>query len=86
MEDFCGHSALLSSMARDWVTLAIASGLCAGLNGFFAKLTTTELTTSIASSIAHFLTLPDDSKGVEYIVRAGFFGLNLVFNGISAWM
>ncbi|KUL85068.1 hypothetical protein ZTR_08278 [Talaromyces verruculosus] len=63
-----------------WVTLAIASGAFAALNGLFAKLTTTEATGSAASSIAHVLNLPEGM--VEVIVRAICFGLNLLSNFI----
>ncbi|OKL61164.1 hypothetical protein UA08_03542 [Talaromyces atroroseus] len=63
-----------------WVTLAIASGAFAALNGLFAKLTTTEATGSAAIKIAHALHLPDGM--VEAIVRAICFGLNLLSNFI----
>ncbi|RPA78589.1 hypothetical protein BJ508DRAFT_416463 [Ascobolus immersus RN42] len=65
-----------------WLHLAIFSGICASLNGLFAKLVTTTLTTSLSSSIATLFGLPADSKVIEYGVRGGFFALNLVFNGI----
>ncbi|KAL6710394.1 hypothetical protein ACN47E_009340 [Coniothyrium glycines] len=58
-----------------WLIVAVASGVCAAFNGVFAKLTTTELTTSIAAVFG-------TSKLIEYVVRALFFGLNLVFNAI----
>ncbi|KAI5795555.1 hypothetical protein EDC01DRAFT_614858 [Geopyxis carbonaria] len=70
--------ALLSS----WIQLAILSGVCAATNGLFAKLTTTTLTTSIAASLATLFGLPGDSKFIEYLVRGGFFALNLIFNGV----
>ncbi|KAJ9399560.1 hypothetical protein DTO282F9_3434 [Paecilomyces variotii] len=69
----------LSSQPK-WLVLAIASGTFAALNGLFAKLTTTELTTSISLSISHFLHLPDEF--VEIVVRAICFALNLVSNFI----
>lgn len=56
-------------MASSWIYLAIGSGLAAGLNGLFAKLVTTTLTTSFASAIARVFSLPEDEKVVEYIVR-----------------
>ncbi|CAN8102369.1 unnamed protein product [Discula destructiva] len=65
-----------------WVVLAIASGACAAFNGVFAKLTTTDLTTSFAQGIARFLHLSSIENAIEYIVRAMFFGLNLIFNGV----
>ncbi|KAJ9298436.1 hypothetical protein DTO271G3_3403 [Paecilomyces variotii] len=69
----------LSSQPK-WLVLAIASGTFAALNGLFAKLTTTELTTSISLSISHFFHLPDEF--VEIVVRAICFALNLISNFI----
>lgn len=48
---------------------AIASGACAALNGVFAKLVTTKLTTSWAHTISHFFDLKNESAVVEYAVR-----------------
>ncbi|OLN87970.1 Transmembrane protein 42 [Colletotrichum chlorophyti] len=67
---------------NQWIVLAIASGACAAFNGVFAKLTTTELTTTISQAIAKFLHLDNIEGGFEFVMRAVFFGLNLVFNGI----
>ncbi|TDZ25822.1 Transmembrane protein 42 [Colletotrichum sidae] len=67
---------------NQWVVLAIASGACAAFNGVFAKLTTTELTTTISQAISDFLGLSNIEGAFEYVMRAIFFGLNLVFNGI----
>ncbi|KAF3483067.1 uncharacterized protein GIQ15_02391 [Arthroderma uncinatum] len=80
------HKDATMSQQSKWLTLALASGAFAAMNGLFAKLTTTELTTSISRAISH----PFSSSGatttvdvvVEYIVRAGFFGLNLLSNFI----
>ncbi|KAJ0115349.1 hypothetical protein J7T55_012627 [Diaporthe amygdali] len=70
------------AQSNHWIVLAIASGACAAFNGVFAKLTTGEATTSFAQGIAGFLHL-DSVEGIfEYIVRAVFFGLNLLFNGV----
>ncbi|KAK2613840.1 hypothetical protein N8I77_000719 [Diaporthe amygdali] len=70
------------AQSNHWIVLAIASGACAAFNGVFAKLTTGEATTSFAQEIAGFLHL-DSVEGIfEYIVRAVFFGLNLLFNGV----
>ncbi|KAL7267875.1 hypothetical protein RUND412_009522 [Rhizina undulata] len=68
---------------KNWLYLSIGSGLAAGLNGLFAKLVTTTLTTSLASSISEKLGLDDEGKEwvVEYGVRGIFFLLNLLFNG-----
>ncbi|KAF2744302.1 hypothetical protein M011DRAFT_408889 [Sporormia fimetaria CBS 119925] len=65
-----------------WLLLAIASGACAAFNGVFAKLTTTELTTSWASAISSLLSLNPSNRVVEISIRALFFGLNLLFNAI----
>ncbi|TVY35043.1 Transmembrane protein, partial [Lachnellula subtilissima] len=70
------------SRKSQWIALAIMSGACAAFNGVFAKLTTTELTTSFATSIANLLGLGDGEKVVEVVVRGLFFLLNLLFNAI----
>ncbi|KAG4030617.1 hypothetical protein MFRU_011g00750 [Monilinia fructicola] len=70
------------SRKSQWILLAVASGACAAFNGVFAKLTTTQLTTSFAEHVAGFFGLGDGEKVVEYGVRGIFFLLNLVFNGI----
>ncbi|TVY12987.1 hypothetical protein LARI1_G008366, partial [Lachnellula arida] len=70
------------SRKSQWIALAVLSGACAAFNGVFAKLTTTELTTSFATSIANLLGLGDGEKVVEVIVRGLFFLLNLLFNAI----
>ncbi|KAK6852424.1 hypothetical protein PG995_010975 [Apiospora arundinis] len=67
---------------NQWIVLAIASGACAAFNGVFAKLTTNNLTTNIAEAVSGLLGLSDMEQPIEYIVRASFFGLNLVFNGV----
>ncbi|EON61019.1 hypothetical protein W97_00229 [Coniosporium apollinis CBS 100218] len=65
-----------------WLALAIASGACASFNGVFAKLTTTELTTTWASALSTFLSLSPTNKPIEYLFRGFFFALNLLFNAI----
>ncbi|TAQ87541.1 hypothetical protein B7494_g4120 [Chlorociboria aeruginascens] len=70
------------SRKTQWIVLAVASGGCAAFNGVFAKLTTTELTTTWGTAIANLLGLGEGEKIVEYIIRALFFALNLIFNGI----
>ncbi|CZS88631.1 uncharacterized protein RAG0_00313 [Rhynchosporium agropyri] len=65
-----------------WIVLALTSGGCAAFNGVFAKLTTTELTTTFSKSIANTISLGSVEGGVEVVVRATFFALNLIFNGI----
>ncbi|KAG6286016.1 hypothetical protein E4U09_006935 [Claviceps aff. purpurea] len=65
-----------------WVLYAMASGACAAFNGVFAKLTTTSLTSTLSSSIAHLLHLPGYHNAFEVLIRGIFFALNLTFNGI----
>ncbi|KZL74981.1 transcription initiation factor 2a small subunit [Colletotrichum tofieldiae] len=67
---------------NQWIVLAVASGACAAFNGVFAKLTTTDLTTTISQAISNFLHLQNIEGAFEVVLRAVFFGLNLVFNGI----
>ncbi|KAL8347311.1 hypothetical protein RB601_003190 [Gaeumannomyces tritici] len=75
-------STMAWSQRNQWIIYAIASGTCAALNGVMAKLTTTELTTSLSHHIADFLGLSTAGGTVEFVVRATFFGLNLAFNGV----
>ncbi|KAM0452707.1 hypothetical protein ACHAPV_009326 [Trichoderma viride] len=70
------------SLRKHWMFFAVASGACAAFNGVFAKLTTTQLTTSLSNAIAHGLGIAAHEKIVEVVVRSIFFILNLVFNGI----
>ncbi|CAL3967300.1 unnamed protein product [Diplocarpon coronariae] len=72
----------IPSRKTQWIVLAIASGGCAAFNGVFAKLTTTELTASFSTRVADLFGLGNMEGGVEVVVRAMFFGLNLIFNGI----
>ncbi|KAL8685903.1 MAG: hypothetical protein Q9218_007480, partial [Villophora microphyllina] len=65
-----------------WLALAAASGACAAFNGVFAKLTTTDLTTSWSTAISTSLHLSPSNKIVEFTIRALFFTLNLLFNAI----
>jgi drug/metabolite transporter (DMT)-like permease len=51
---------------------------------FALARTTTALTTSWSHSIAEALSLSPDNQIVEYLIRAAFFGLNLLFN-IAMW-
>jgi uncharacterized membrane protein len=73
----------LSALRRQplWLLLALSSGFCAALNGVFAKLTTTALTSSLATHISTLLSLPPSNIYIEYAIRGAFFGLNLLFNG-----
>ncbi|KAI1660742.1 hypothetical protein F4813DRAFT_262541 [Daldinia decipiens] len=79
-----GDSAAMPSWAvrNRWIVFAVASGACAAFNGVFAKLTTNELSTHIARGISGLFGLTDLERVVEIVVRASFFGLNLVFNGV----
>lgn len=59
----------MSSQQTQWLFYALASGACAALNGVFAKLTTTELTSTWATAISHFFGLKHESIIFEGIVR-----------------
>ncbi|KAG5972402.1 hypothetical protein E4U58_006612 [Claviceps cyperi] len=72
----------LTRTPNPWVLYAMASGACAAFNGVFAKLTTTSLTSTLSSSIAHLLHLPGYHNAFEVLIRGIFFALNLTFNGI----
>lgn len=70
------------TLASGWMFFAVASGACAAFNGVFAKLTTTELTTTLSNWIAQLVGLSSVEHIVEYVVRGLFFALNLTFNGV----
>ncbi|OAA81198.1 hypothetical protein LEL_00743 [Akanthomyces lecanii RCEF 1005] len=70
------------STRTQWIFFAMASGVCAAFNGAFAKLTTTDLTTSLSNGISNLIGLSEHKNIVEYVIRAMFFILNLVFNGV----
>ncbi|KAK1699976.1 hypothetical protein BDP55DRAFT_213118 [Colletotrichum godetiae] len=66
---------------NQWIVLAVASGACAAFNGVFAKLTTTELTTTISQAISNFLHLQDIEGAFEVVMRAvSKFGQSLSSN------
>ncbi|KAM3509110.1 hypothetical protein MY11210_006449 [Beauveria gryllotalpidicola] len=58
------------STRTQWIVFAMASGICAAFNGAFAKLTTTELTTSLSNGISNLVGLSQYKPIVEYVVRA----------------
>ncbi|KND87883.1 hypothetical protein TOPH_07525 [Tolypocladium ophioglossoides CBS 100239] len=70
------------SARTQWIFFAVASGACAAFNGVFAKLTTTNLTSSLSHKLAALLGLSSAENAVEFTVRGIFFALNLTFNGI----
>ncbi|KAK3621107.1 hypothetical protein LTR22_025343 [Elasticomyces elasticus] len=72
----------MSSTSTPWLFYAIASGGCAALNGVFAKLTTTQLTTTFATGISHIFGFSEPSRIVELLVRSFFFLMNLAFNAV----
>ncbi|KAG8166955.1 hypothetical protein KVR01_002644 [Diaporthe batatas] len=74
--------AMTWAQRNHWIVLAVASGACAAFNGVFAKLTTGDATVSLTQRVSVFFHLDSMEGFVEYIVRAVFFGLNLVFNGV----
>lgn len=59
----------MSRPSTEWLVYAIASGGCAALNGVFAKLTTTGLTTTWATAISHLFGMSEPSRIVEFLVR-----------------
>ncbi|KAK6429242.1 hypothetical protein LTR95_014610 [Oleoguttula sp. CCFEE 5521] len=65
-----------------WLPYAIASGACAALNGVFAKLTTTSLTSSWSSALSSLLGLGNHNTIIETVIRGGFFACNLIFNAV----
>ncbi|KPM43590.1 hypothetical protein AK830_g2966 [Neonectria ditissima] len=71
-----------ASRRTQWVFFAVASGACAAFNGVFAKLATTEITTSLSNKIAGIFGLSSHENIVEICVRVLFFVLNLTFNGV----
>ncbi|KAK3706926.1 hypothetical protein LTR37_012425 [Vermiconidia calcicola] len=71
----------MSRTSTQWLVYAIASGGCAALNGAFAKLTTTSLTATWASTISHLFVV-EESSAIEYLVRGFFFLMNLSFNAV----
>ncbi|RMY14457.1 hypothetical protein D0868_01437 [Hortaea werneckii] len=70
------------SQQSGWLFYAIASGGCAALNGVFAKLTTTQLTTTWATNVSRILGLEEPSHITDVLVRGLFFLLNLAFNAV----
>jgi uncharacterized membrane protein len=60
----------MSSPNTQWLIYAAASGGCAALNGVFAKLTTTELTTTWATTLSKLLGLGEPNRLMEVLFRA----------------
>ncbi|KAH6660382.1 hypothetical protein BKA67DRAFT_653565 [Truncatella angustata] len=77
-----GEESATMASRNQWIVLAIASGACAAFNGVFAKLTTNDLTSHISRGVAKAFGLAAVENVIEVVVRASFFGLNLVFNGV----
>ncbi|KAF1982226.1 hypothetical protein K402DRAFT_319864, partial [Aulographum hederae CBS 113979] len=65
-----------------WLLTAVASGACAAFNGVFAKLTTTELTSTWSHAVSVFLGMGENNRFVELVIRGLAFALNLLFNFI----
>ena len=65
----------MSQSRTQWLIYAGASGACAALNGVFAKLTTTQLTTTWATGTSHLFGFSEPSKFIEFIVRGVCFFL-----------
>ncbi|WPH04761.1 Hypothetical protein R9X50_00765600 [Acrodontium crateriforme] len=72
----------MSQQSHQWLFYAIASGGCAALNGVFAKLTTTTLTTSWAKTISSIFFISEPNNYIELLVRGFFLAMNLAFNAI----
>lgn len=82
-----GHIADFQNLLRRqpvWIILAISSGACAAINGVFAKLTTTTLTSSWSAGLAALFGLSRDNNVINFLLRAFFFGMNLLFN-LAMW-
>lgn len=60
----------MSQERPEWLIYAIASGGCAALNGAFAKLTTTQLTTTWAAAMSRAGGFGETSAALEYGIRA----------------
>ncbi|KAI6247743.1 hypothetical protein HI914_03972 [Erysiphe necator] len=73
--------ALFSQRPR-WILLSIASGTCAALNGVFAKLTTTELTSQLVTFLVERTRFNNLRSVIEVVTRVVFFSLNLILNGV----
>ncbi|OQO09611.1 hypothetical protein B0A48_05013 [Cryoendolithus antarcticus] len=58
-----------------WLPYTIASGACAALNGVFAKLTTTSLTSSWSSAVSSLLGLGNHNTIIETVIRGVIFNL-----------
>ncbi|RKF63604.1 hypothetical protein OnM2_024082 [Erysiphe neolycopersici] len=65
-----------------WIVLSVASGTCAALNGVFAKLTTTDLTSHWVTSLVEWTGFSYSRNIVELLTRVVFFSLNIILNGI----
>ncbi|KAK3116841.1 hypothetical protein LTR53_002405 [Teratosphaeriaceae sp. CCFEE 6253] len=72
----------MTTSSPQWLLYAIASGACAALNGVFAKLTTTQLTTTWSTAISHLFGFDEPSRIVEIQFRGFFFLMNLAFNAV----
>ena len=82
-----GHIADVRGLLRRqpvWIILAVSSGACAAINGVFAKLTTTTLTSSWSAGLAALFGLSPENNIINFLLRAFFFGMNLLFN-LAMW-
>lgn len=59
----------MSNSTPQWLFYAISSGGCAALNGVFAKLTTTQLTTTWATGISRLFGMDRPSRTIELLIR-----------------
>jgi drug/metabolite transporter (DMT)-like permease len=82
-----GHLATIHNLLRRqpiWVILAVSSGACAAINGVFAKLTTTTLTSSWSAGLAALFGLAPENNVINFLLRGFFFSMNLLFN-LAMW-
>jgi len=66
----------------NWLTLSVLSGLCAALNGLFAKLVTNAMSRDLADRVAAQIPGEWGESVAEWAVRATFFLLNVAFNAV----
>lgn len=56
------------SNTPQWLIYALSSGFCAALNGVFAKLTTTQLTSTWATAISTALGGGGEEEGGKFVI------------------
>merc|ERR1712093_904371 len=81
-----GDTAEMENLSRksQWIVLALASGGGAAFNGVFAKLTTTELTTSFATWIANSIALARGTSTTQVSILNT--SANFMFTAVMGWL